>query len=64
MTPAKATSLKSAIYRFFEVCYGHQIAAEYDRTNPRRDDAQDSYMAIWSTSGEYHGKLPNRQPRD
>jgi hypothetical protein len=57
MAPAIATSLTTVFSRFFELCYGHMIAAEYDQQNPQRDDTSDSYLEIWSTSGEYHGKL-------
>jgi hypothetical protein len=64
MTPTKAVSLKSVFLRFFEICYGHQIAAEYDQTNPKPAHAQDSYLAIWSTSGEYHGNLHNNERRE
>ncbi|RYX85368.1 MAG: hypothetical protein EON84_22775 [Bradyrhizobiaceae bacterium] len=64
MAPANATPLTSALLRFFELCYGHMIAAEYDQQNPKRDEAPDSYLAIWSTSGEYHGKLHDNVPRE
>ena len=64
MAPIKDISFKSMVLRFFEACYGHQIAAEYDQTNHMRDNAQDSYLAIWSTSGEYHGNLHNKKPQD
>jgi hypothetical protein len=64
MAPTNTTTLKSMILRLFEICYGHQIASEYDHANQTSDTTQDSYMAIWSTSGEYHGNLHNNQPRD
>ncbi len=64
MAPTRDTTLRSIFLRFFEVCYGHQIAAEYDQMNPKRDESQDSYLAIWSTSGEYHGNLHNSRPHD